>query len=116
MIMEYFLYAKAEENGKITEKYCNQNVQCNYQNRMIVQNPEPISTQMKVVLFILYLALGIYAAKLSWYSNTIAGWSQGYKVLFAIIAFMFPITYITAHILFKLDLLSRIKRKKSISY
>ena len=82
-----------------------------YQNGMVVkkQEPEPMSTPMMVLVFILYLALGVYAAKLSWYSNTKAGWSQGYKVLFSIFAFMFPITYITAHVLFKLDLLKKLK-------
>jgi hypothetical protein len=65
---------------------------------------------MMLLVLIIYLVVGIYAAKLSWYSNTLAKWSQGYKVLFAIVAFMFPFTYITAHILFKLDLLERIKK------
>ncbi len=113
MIMEYFMYAKAQENGKENgkENYQNPNGMYYYQNRMVVrkQQPEENSTPMMVLVFILYLALGVYAAKLSWYSNTKAGWSQGYKVLFAIFAFMCPITYITAHVLFKLDLLKKLK-------
>ena len=116
MIMEYFLYAKSEENGKVTENYNNdRNDQYFYQDGKIVKKPEPLSNSMMILVFILYLVFGIYAAKLSWYSNSKAGWSQGYKVLFAILAFMFPFTYITAHILFKIDLLSRIKGK-SMSY
>ena len=111
--MEYFMYAKAQENGTENgkENYHNPNTMYYYQNsnRMIIDQPEQMSTPMMVLVFILYLALGVYAAKLSWYSNTKAGWSQGYKVLFAIFAFMFPITYITAHILFKLDLLKKLK-------
>jgi hypothetical protein len=112
------MYAKAQENGNSEnskESYHNPNMVYYQRNDMIVQQPEPMSTPMMVLVFILYLALGIYAAKLSWYSNTKAGWSQGYKVLFAILAFMFPITYITAHVLFKLDLLSKI-RGGSMSY
>ena len=111
MIMEYFIYKNAQTNNNNTENYYSPNTKYYHQNGMVVQKvePEPLSTPMMVLVFILYLVIGIYAAKLSWYSNSKAGWSQGYKVLFAILAFMFPITYISAHILFKLDLLSRIK-------
>lgn len=116
MIMEFFLYKNTQNgnngNGETTEKYYNPSTKYYYQNGMIIQKnqePEQLSTPMMILVFIIYLALGIYSAKLSWYSNTKAGWSQGYKVLFALLAFMFPITYISAHILFKLDLLSRIK-------
>lgn len=115
MIMEYFMYANAQKNGKENgkENYHNPNGMYYHQNRMVVNKPEaepePMSTQTMVLVFILYLALGVYAAKLSWYSNTKAGWSQGYKVLFAIFAFMFPVTYITSHVIFKLDLLKKLK-------
>lgn len=110
--MEYFMYKNIEENekNKTTEKYynqCNQS-QCNCCNGATIQ-PEPLSTPVLILFFIFYLYLGIYASRLSWYSNTKAGWSQGYKIFFSIIAFMFPITYITAHVTFKLDLLSKIK-------
>ena len=117
--MEFFIYKNVqnEQNGQngqngITEKYYDPSTRYHYQNEMVIQKnkePEQLSTPMLILVFVLYLALGIYAAKLSWFSNTKAGWSQGYKVLFALLAFMFPITYISAHILFKLDLLSRIK-------
>jgi hypothetical protein len=111
MIMEYFLYKEAEkngQNGKVTENYYDP--YSRYNNRIIIQQQvEPMSQSMMLLIFVFYLVLGIYAAKLSWYSNTKAGWSQGYKVLFALLAFMFPMTYISAHILFKLDLLSKLK-------
>ena len=109
--MEYFMYAKAQENGNSKESYHNPNMVYYQRNNMTVQESEPeqMSTPTMVLVFILYLVLGVYAAKLSWYSNTKAGWSQGYKVLFAIFAFMFPLTYITAHVLFKLDLLKKLK-------
>jgi len=73
------------------------------------ERKERLSTPLVMLMFVIYLILGIYAAKLSWHSNTKAGWNNGYKVIFAIFAFMFPITYTTAHIIFKLDLLSKIK-------
>lgn len=121
--MEYFMYKNMETNGNN-----NKNGQVEgyihtyqYENGQMkrIENEEPMSTSLLMLVFIIYLVLGIYAAKLSWYSNTKAGWSNGYKVLFAIVAFMFPITYISAHIIFKMDLLARIKDKspsKSRSY
>lgn len=114
MIMEYFMYKNMETDNNNSEKnkenYYSYK-QVNYQDmRQREQMVEPMSTPLTILVFIIYLILGIYAARLSWYSNTEAGWSQGYKVLFAIIAFMFPITYITVHILFKLDLLSIISK------
>ena len=118
MIMEFFMYKNvndSKESYKNVEKYryCRTDPYTQEQNQ--IQNMEPISTPMLMLVFVINLVLGIYAARLSWYSNTKAGWSNGYKVLFAIVAFMFPITYITAHILFKLDLLSRIKGNSKYS-
>ena len=108
MLIEYFLYKEAEKNGQVTENYYDP-YYSQYNNKMRVQPVEPMSQSMMLLVFIFYLVLGIYAAKLSWYSNTKAGWPKGYKVLFAILAFMFPMTYISAHIIFKLDLLSKLK-------
>lgn len=112
--MEYFMYKNMETDNNNSEKnkenyYSYNQVNCQ-DMRQREQIVEPMSTPLTILVFIIYLILGIYAARLSWYSNTKAGWSQGYKVLFAIIAFMFPITYITVHILFKVDLLSRISK------
>jgi hypothetical protein len=116
--MEFFMYKNVKENNskesyKNIEKYRYQNINNIYVQE---QNVEPMSTPMLMLVFIIYLVLGIYAAKLSWYSNSKAGWSNGYKVLFAIIAFMFPVSYITAHIVFKLDLLQRIKTSSRSSF
>lgn len=104
------MYKNVEENGKNTntEKYYDSYSQ-SCSRRIDVSKQEQLPISILILIFAIYMIVGVYAAKLSWYSNTRAGWSQGYKVLFAIIAFMFPFTYITAHILFKLDLLSRIK-------
>ena len=118
--MEYFVYKNIQENGNSnnnsTEKYYDSNNKYYYKNGMVIQkNQEQLSTSMLIFMFVLYLILGIYAAKLSWCSNTKAGWSQGYKVLFSIFAFMFPVTYIYSHIIFKLDLLARINKRNSLS-
>lgn len=104
------MYKNVEENGKNnTEKYYSYSQSCGKE----LNNQEQLSMSFLIFILIFYIIIGIYASKLSWYANTKAGWSQGYKILFAIIAFMFPFTYITAHILFKLDLLSKIKGSKS---
>jgi hypothetical protein len=125
MIMEFFMYKnvndskesyKNVEGSPTLEKYRHyQNSPCTQGQYQYQTQTEPMSTPMLMLIFVIYLALGIYAAKLSWYSNSKAGWSNGYKVIFAILAFMFPVTYITAHILFKLDLLSRIKGNSKYS-
>ena len=122
MIVEYFLYKNVQQNGNSngvsTENYHNPNTKYYYQNGIVVQQKEleEMSAPVLIVVFVLYLAIGIYAAKLSWNSNTKVGWSQGYKILFSIFAFMFPFTYIYSHIIFKLDLLSKIKRGNSYKY
>lgn len=116
--MEFFMYKNVTENNskesyKNIEKYRHQTTNNIYVQE---QNVEPMSIPMLMFVFIIYLVLGIYSAKLSWNSNTKAGWQNGYKVLFAIIAFMFPVSYITAHVIFKLDLLQRIKRTSRSSF
>ena len=131
MIMEFFMYKNVNDSKEsyknvegspmdshprpTLEKYRYSQNSPYTQDQNQIQNVEPMSMPMLMLIFVIYLALGIYAARLSWYSNTKAGWSNGYKVLFAIVAFMFPVTYITAHILFKLDLLSRIKGNSKYS-
>ena len=109
MIAEYFLYKNAEQSNVPEQKKENYHG-CKKDE---IEEKDRLSTPLIMLMFLVYLILGFYAAKLSWYSNTKAGWSNGYKVLFAIFAFMFPITYITAHIIFKLDLLAKMKGGQS---
>ena len=112
MIAEYFVYKNADQLNIPSEQPKKESYHgCN--DNKDVEQKERLSTPLVMLMFIVYLLLGFYAAKMSWYSNTRAGWSNGYKVLFAIFAFMFPITYITAHIIFKLDLLAKIKGGQS---
>lgn len=104
MLMEYFMYINAK-NKNNKEYYMHKNDDQSKDD----QSKDQISTPALILFFIIQLFFGIIAFKLSWYSNTKAGWSNGYKILFGIIAFMCPFTYISIHILFKLDLLSHIK-------
>ena len=109
MIAEYFLYKNAEQSNTPDVEQPKKENYYGCPKSEEIEQKERLSTPLVMLIFIMYLILGVYAAKLSWYSNTKAGWNNGYKILFAIFAFMFPITYITAHIIFKLDLLAKIK-------
>lgn len=109
MIAEYFIYKHTEQTNEQANEQPNKENYHGCSKNIEEQKQERLSTPLVMLMFIIYLILGIYAARLSWFSNTKAGWNNGYKVLFAIFAFMFPVTYITAHIIFKLDLLSKIK-------
>jgi hypothetical protein len=65
-----------------------------------------------IALFILFLVLSLWAASLSWASNTLIGWGIFPKVIFAIFAFLSGIGYLFAHLIYKLDLIRYIKRVK----
>ena len=123
-MMEYFMYINAK-NKNNKEHYMHENRifrdNSQYQDEPTVniteeQLKDQLSTPALILFFIIQLFFGIIAFQLSWHSNTKAGWSNGYKILFGIIAFMCPFTYITIHILFKLDLLSQIKSGKSLKH
>jgi hypothetical protein len=70
-----------------------------------------IPTEMAWLYLVLYAIAAYYAVRLSWTSNTRLGYSEAAKVLFAIFAFMFPFLYLTAHLIFKMDLLKMIETK-----
>ena len=121
-MIEYFIYKNIENDLSLLQKETQKEQQKETQ-KMNIQN-ENIEIQeckeynelspISICIFLLfYISLGMYSAKLSWYSNTIVGWTVGYKVIFAIFAFMFPITYIIIYIIFKLDLITKINRKCS---
>lgn len=109
MIAEYFFYKNAEQTNTPHIKQQKKENYYGCDKSEEIEQKDRISTPLVMLIFVVYLILGIYAARLSWYSNTKAGWNNGYKILFSIFAFMFPITYIIAHIIFKLDLLAKIK-------
>jgi hypothetical protein len=114
MIMEYFIYKNVEQNNGKKEMYSypyNKYNNNNDNENMIFVEKQSVPESVLLIMFVIYLILGIFSAKLSWNSNTIAGWSTGYKLIFSFFAFMFPCTYITAHLIFKMDLLQRVKGK-----
>lgn len=115
MIAEYFIYANALTNDDIKKEGYHTACNCEYDMNNQKQQVKPLSKPILITIYIIYFIMGIYAARLSWYSNTKAGWDYGYKVLFSLFAFMFPMTYITAHFIFKIDLLNRIKKSSKYS-
>jgi len=80
--------------------------------------PAPKST-VAIVLFIIFgivwLGLCLWAASLSWRSNTAAEWSTFPKVIFSLVAFLNGIPYLFSHLLHKYDLLCQIEKLKVFS-
>lgn len=106
------MYVKSQDSSeKNKEHYIQPTLVAQEKEKQV----EQLSTPVLILFFIIQLFFGMIAFQLSWHSNSKAGWSNGYKILFGIIAFMCPFTYISIHILFKLDLLSQIKNKKSLN-
>lgn len=72
-----------------------------------------LGTPFLVVLVIVFIVLAIIAIKLSWSSNSRIGWSTPMKVFFALMTIVFsPVSYIIAHIIYKMDLLSYINKNQ----
>jgi len=65
-----------------------------------------------IIYLIIAIALGIWAVKLSWSSNTLIEWGKGYKIIFAFFAFIGAFQYLVAHLVFKADLLGYIRKIK----
>jgi len=63
-----------------------------------------------IIIGVIGLICGIFAAKLSWSSNTVAEWGNGPKTFFAIVAFFYGISYLFSHLIHKVDLLAKIKK------
>jgi hypothetical protein len=65
-----------------------------------------------VINIILAVIFGVIGAWLSWSSNSVIGYHIALKILFAIFAFLFGLMYVIIHLIFKLDLLSAIKKPR----
>lgn len=63
-----------------------------------------------IALIILIVLCSIWAAYLSWKSNSMLGWGPVPKVIFAVFAFWAGVSYLLSHLIHKLDLLLRIER------
>jgi uncharacterized membrane protein len=70
--------------------------------------PKPdIKKTIKLVFFYLInFIIGIWAVSISWKVNTVGHWSIIFKILFAIIAFLFAPVYILLHFIFRYENLS----------
>lgn len=83
-------------------------------------NPNPpglisLSTVIWVIIeLVFYTVIGGFAAWLSWNSNSSIGWHPVFCVIFSILAFFCAGTYLTGHLLFKLDLLLALRAGKSL--
>ena len=64
-----------------------------------------------VIAFVIELALGIWAASLSFKANRLVNWGTTASILFAIFAFFANIQYLLIHLVNKLDLISAIKSR-----
>lgn len=65
---------------------------------------------LTILILVVFFALGIWAAYLSWTSNTVVGWNTFAKVIFAIFAYFSNLSYLLGHLIYKLDLLNMIQK------
>lgn len=73
------------------------------------------SVLLLVAELVLYILLGSLSAWLSWTSNTTLGWHPLFRVIFAIFAFIFSVTYVLSHIVFKLDILAALRLARGLA-
>lgn len=73
------------------------------------------SVLLFVAELVIYIILGSLSAWLSWTSNTTVGWHPIFRVIFSIFAFIFSLTYVLSHVMFKLDLLSALHLARSVT-
>ena len=66
-----------------------------------------------VLMYLIEIALGIWAAMLSWKSNSLIEWGTGFKVLFSIFAFFGGWHYLLIHLINKQDLILAIRKSKA---
>ena len=66
-----------------------------------------------IVLFVVEVAFGCFAAYLSWTSNGLIGWGTLARVFFAACAFFSGVHYMITHLVNKLDLIRFIQASKA---
>jgi hypothetical protein len=66
-----------------------------------------------IFLLLIGIPITILACYLSWTSNTVIEWGEGFKVLFAFFAFFSPFNYLLTHLIHKYDLLTYIEKIKT---
>jgi hypothetical protein len=62
-----------------------------------------------IAYVVIALVFGIPAAWLSYDSNSILGWNPFFKIIFAMIAFVFSLDYMLNHLVHKWDMLNYIR-------
>ena len=60
-------------------------------------------------VFVIELALGVWAAVLSFKSNRLINWGIGWSILFAVFAFFANLNYLVIHLINKLDLIHTVR-------
>ena len=65
-----------------------------------------------IIFGLFILVFGGYAAYLSWYANTLVHWDTGFKILFSFFAFITGFSYLIGYLIYKMDLVSYIRRSK----
>jgi len=68
-----------------------------------------------ILTIIILIIFGAWAAKLSWAANSLVGWGNPVKVLFAFFAFLNGISYLFAYLIYKVDLVNYIKKTQQPS-
>ena len=64
-----------------------------------------------ILLFLVDIALAIFAVNLSWSSNSLIGWNTFAKVFFALVAFLNGASYLVIHLVNKLDLTTYVRKQ-----
>jgi uncharacterized membrane protein len=112
MLLEYFAANQVMKNNEYFTDNTNANANA-------IGNA---FTGMVTVIFIMYIVfliiaflLSVWAARLSWYANTLIGWGNIEKVIFAFFAFLTGIGYLLGYLVYKMDLVRYIKRSQDVA-
>ncbi len=66
-----------------------------------------------IVVVVMYVLFGTWAAMLSWKANTLAEWGTAPKVIFSLFAFFGGISYLFNYFVMKYDLVLTIEKLRS---
>jgi hypothetical protein len=67
---------------------------------------------LDLLMFIMGVIIGLYAAYLSWMCNSKVGYHMVFKVLFAIFAYLFGLIYLILYLVMKWDVCYMLKPTK----
>lgn len=75
---------------------------------------EEVSSTETIIGIIAFIAFGIAAVYFSWVSNTVCEWNVGFKIIYAIFAFLFGLSYVIIYVINRMDAIWMIKSKNKI--